>query len=190
MFRAQAEEIILFTTLQINAKTICENCKKKEILDRWNVFLACLYQSGDKAQLTCYLCVDCYDTPTKWLWQKTIVERRLRDQGLSEVELRIEYIRAGQCPVCEIRRVRSDVCKKALKNDDGTPFHVTFDELLEIKARKIVYELEYKRKHRAERERERQYVLKMSSVIDEMVVKAEVKQLKSNEKDRKVKAIL
>ena len=188
MLKIQAQEIILFPLLQYGTGNYCKNCSKNMTFEQWNVCLSCLRSSGKKAQLTCYICVDCFKTPTDWLYQKAHKERLLRDQGLSEVHVVLEYMRAGQCPVCEIRRSQQCSYKQALdRNKEG--LGVSYDDALEIKARKISSEYEFKRKRRAEWARKLDYAIKID-VIEKLVIKTETKQLKTNESDAKIKKIL
>ena len=92
--------------------------------------------SGEEALLTVSLCVDCYRSPTEWLNRKSYVEWNMRARGLHDVQIEMNYIHAGQCPICEIKRSKNDMLDSSLSY--MTEFKVDFDELVEIRARRIV----------------------------------------------------
>ena len=149
----KSQELLIFPLFQQTSQTLCEKCKVNLIVGRWNVCLTCLKQTGNKALFVYTICIDCFKSPTGWLYQKTYMERTLRAKGLSEVRLEMSHIQAGQFPVCEIRRSRKSDLFMIMDDDPCGSLKagdcpVSFDEYVEIQARVIVAQMVFKRQNR------------------------------------------
>ena len=188
MPQVYGQELLLYPLTQIEDENICEKCEVKAVYKRWNVCLNCLRECGDGATLTCTLCVDCFKSPKEWAQRKSYQQRILRSQNLDKIIIEMDYIRAGQCPVCQIRISRMD--KQELKLTEGEEMKVMFDELINIRALQIAFETCFKRKKKLERETAIEYDKKMHLLMEKIVTKAEMKQTKVNASDMKVKSIL
>ena len=192
MCEIHAEEMLLFPLILQNKENVCEKCKVNPVVDKWNVCHNCLVESDGKATLTVTLCVDCYKSPVEWRNKKTYMERQLSAQGVPYAIVEMDFIHAGQCPVCEIRRHRKKQCPidKNRIPDGIEDMNVNFDEYIEIRAARIVSELTFKRKKKLDVERYKKYEKKLDTVIEKLVVKTETKQAAKNAGSSKVQRIL
>ena len=182
------QELMLYPLTQTESENICEKCKVKSVYNRWNVCLSCLRECGKEAILTCTLCVDCFKSPNDWIQRKSYMQRTLRSQNLDQVVVEMDYIHAGQCPVCQIRMDKMD--KTAIKLSFGEEMKVTYDELINIRALAIAFETAFKRKKKVEHEAMLKYDREMRILVEKVVTKAEMKQITLNMGDMKVKSIL
>ena len=151
--------------------------------------MPCVRNSGQDAVLTCHVCVDCYPSPIQWLSKKKNVEIMMKGRGFPDVQIEMEYLHAGQCPVCEIRRGQNEPFK-AEKDRCKEGLGITYDELLEIRARKIAGELELQRKRQLQMAERADYEAKMKKALENVVIKVEDKHIKLNTSDAKIKRIL
>ena len=192
MTAIHAEEMLLFPFILQNNENVCEKCKVKPVVDKWNVCYDCLVESGTKATLTVTLCVDCFKSPVEWRNKKSYMERQLRAKGIPNAIVEMDYIHSGPCPICDIRRTRKNNCLLDVKEicSGNEEMHVDFDEYIEIKARRIVSELSYKRKKKLDAERYVAYESKMNAAIEKMVVSVETKQAAKNVANTKIQSIL
>ena len=136
-----SNQYLLFPMAKLNP--LCNQCLINSPLNGWHCCKHCLRNSRD-AELNCYLCVMCYSKPIDWLHRKAGVMEQMAAEGLGNVSVRMEYVNASHCPVCKVKAFRD---KYNLFDEMSDVTNVSFDELIEAKAREMIEARELIREH-------------------------------------------